>query len=175
MVDSDIDKNCIEKVNIDSVAFIFNSGCIRAKKSKYLKNKQYENIQKPKCGIFELSKKNFASCSLGVSNSKDDAWNVLNNNLLNLINCYFVISLTNCKKNCKIVHKTYCKLKKYKIKKNNIQLYFNYNINPMENNQIDMTGKSLQFNTDVFYNLEKKEYCNLQFWKDKNYIYTPFK
>ena len=77
MVDSDIDKNCIEKVNIDSVAFIFNSGCIRAKKSKYLKNKQYENIQKPKCGIFELSKKNFASCSLGVSNSKDDAWNVL--------------------------------------------------------------------------------------------------
>ena len=45
----------------------------------------------------------------------------------------------------------------------------------MENNQIDMTGKSLQFNTDVFYNLEKKEYCNLQFWKDKNYIYTPFK
>lgn len=167
----------IDNVCIDSNAFIFNSGCIRAKKSKHRKHKKYSNIQKPKCCIFELYKSNFGSNSLGVSNSKDDSWNVLLSSLLNLYGGHFLITLTNCDYECKTIHSTYSRLKKYKVSPhgNKIKLYFDCNINPMENNQICMDGKCLQFNTDAFYNLEKKKYCNLQFWYDKNYAYTPVK
>jgi hypothetical protein len=166
-----------ENVCIDSNAFIFNSGCVRAKKSKQRKHKKYSNILKPKCCIFELHKSKFASTSLGVSTSIDNAWSILLENLLNMYDGNFLISLTNCDSNCKTIHHTYSKLKKYTISPhcNKIKLYFTFNINPMENNQICMDGKCLQFNIDAFYNLDKKEYCNIQFWHDKNYIYSPIK
>ena len=164
-----------QNVCIDTNAFIFNSGCIRAKKNKHKKHKKYENIMKPKCCIFELYKSNFVSTSLGVSNNKDDAWNVLLSSLSSMYNGYFLITLTNCNSDCKTIHSTYSRLTKYKTSAhgNKIKLYFECNINPMSNNQISMDGKCLQFNTDAFYNLEKKEYCNLQFWYDHNYKFTP--
>ena len=52
MVDCVIEKKCMEKVSIDSNAFIFNSGYVRAKKNKHFKDKKYVNIQKQKCCIF---------------------------------------------------------------------------------------------------------------------------
>jgi hypothetical protein len=172
MTESDLPKVCI-----NTNAFIFNSGCIRAKKNKHTKKKKYINTGKHKCCVFELYKCNFTSSSVGVSTSIDDAWNVLLSNLLNMIDGYFLISLTNCDSNCKKIHYIYSKLRKYKIntEKDKINLYFTYNISPMENNQISMNGECLQFNTDVFYNLKNKKYCNIQFWYDKDYTFTPIK
>jgi len=168
----------VENVCINTNAFIFNSCCVRAKKnkSKKYKKRDYLNIVKPKCAVFELSKSKFNSCSLGISNNINDAWTVLLDNLSNINKNYFLISLTNCDKECKTIHKTFAQLIKYKISdgKNHLKLYFVCNLNPFDiNSNCCADGSCLQLNTDVFYNLEKKEYCNIQFWYDKNYIYTP--
>ena len=58
---------------------------------------------------------------------------------------------------------------------NSIMKIIDNNNEIINNIQIFMDGKCLQFNTDAFYNLEKKEYCNLQFWYDKNYTFAPIK
>lgn len=166
-----------ENVCIDSNAFIFNSGYVRAKKQKRDKKnkKRFVNLVKPKCSIFKLCKSEFNSCSLGVSNDKEDAWNVLLDNLINIYQGHFIISLTNCDSFCKTINRTYAKLKKYKISddREEIKLYFNHNLNPYYNSNVCVNGKCYQFGVDTFYNLEKKEYCNIQFWYDKNYIYKP--
>ena len=171
--------NCMENICINTNAFIFNSCCVEAKKnkSKKYKKRTYLNIVKPKCSVFKLSKSKFNSCSLGISNNTEDAWNVLLSNLDNINKGYFLISLTNCNKDCKIVHKIFSQLINYKISEgqNHLKLYFTCNINPLDDNEnFCVNGECLQLNTDVFYNLEKKEYCNVQFWYDKNYIHTPF-
>ncbi len=106
---------------IDNIGFIFSKvkSCIKRNKSQF-----------PNCKLasFKLEKQDFVSSTLGLSTSQDDAWNNFKENIINLINGIFVISVTKCD----VLHSFGAKLVRIKVCKccDVVYLYFNYNIIP---------------------------------------------
>jgi len=106
---------------IDTIGFIFQKSRVQIKCYK-------TDCYRYKLSVFKLSKSDFISSTLDISTNINDAWLSLKNNIINLINSDFIISVTKCNK----LHSFGAKL--VKVKKfsccDDISLYFNFNIVP---------------------------------------------
>ena len=82
--------------------------------------------------IFKLCKEELLSSTLGIATNFNEAWLNFYNGILNLLNAYFVISVTKCE----ILHSFNAKLirVKYCDDCNVVILYFKYNFIPFTNN-----------------------------------------
>jgi hypothetical protein len=103
---------------IDNIGFIFSKVKISIK----------NRCLNYKIASFKLNKEDFVSSTLNISTSYDDAWINFKNNIINLINSLFVISVTKVNR----LHSFGAKLIKIKDCKccDNLKLYFNFNIIP---------------------------------------------
>lgn len=106
---------------IDTIGFIFQKSRVQIKCYK-------TGCYRYKLAVFKLCKSDFVSSTLDIATSVEDAWNSFRNNVINLINSDFMISVTKCNK----LNSFGAKL--VKVKKcsccDDVSLYFNFNIVP---------------------------------------------
>ena len=107
---------------IDTIGFIFKKSNVKIKCYK-------TGCSRYKLAVFKLSKSDFASSTLAIASSIQDAWDGFRNNINTLINSDFMISVGKCNK----LNSFGAKL--VKVKKctccDDISLYFGYNIVPL--------------------------------------------
>ena len=150
-------------------------------------------IDNYKICIFKLTKENFSSSTLALATSIDDAWYSLKKYIVNLINGFFVISVTKCNK----LHSFYASLIKIKMCDccEVIYLYFKFNIIPMlqcyepllnyrtqdclpsnywpDSNLDDVNTVCANLISNITYDLKSYEYQNVKFYYNNLYNYCP--
>jgi hypothetical protein len=124
--------------SINTIGFIFNKSktIIKCdKKKKYYTNCCANNYcinNLYKICIFKLEEEHFMSSTLNITTDNENAWEAFKNNVGNLLDAFFIISVTKCNK----LHSFNAKFIKYKRCDccNAILLYFKFNIIPFNLN-----------------------------------------
>jgi len=128
--------------SINTIGFIFNKAKTTIKCDKknkysdcYLNNCHSNNYcvnNLYKICVFKLEPENFVSSTLNITTDNENAWELFKNNVCNLLNAFFIISITKCKK----IHSFNAKFIRYKKCDccNAILLYFKFNIIPFNLN-----------------------------------------
>ena len=124
---------------IDTIGFIFQKSNVKIKCYK-------TGCSRYKLAVFKLSKSDFASSTLAIASSIQDAWVGFRNNINTLINSDFMISVGKCNK----LNSFGAKL--VKVKKctccDDISLYFGYNIVPLTSTYNNSNGVCIPLTVD---------------------------
>jgi len=130
---------------INTIGFIFSKvntiiKCDKKRKycnPNYCCSNSYCSNNNYKICVFKLTKENFASSTLNISTHPNDAWTDFKNNVVSLLNAYFIISVTKSNK----LHSFNAKFIKYKKCDccDAILLYFKYNIIPYNTSDSNCT------------------------------------